>query len=190
MSKTTGKKPVDKLDKVADIIDGLGGRWNYEKAYQLLDFLTVKVDEDPVTSGMDAMKAKLAKIVNYHNLVARLFRRALRNEAVARKMTRIKEEMLKSERNELLSTDQDVQTGKSREDRQSMADLKLKQKLEELRNARNMLTDAETFAKCVKISADNLVEAREAISRQFSIITQEISLGLVTGDTFVLDGPS
>jgi hypothetical protein len=179
--------PKNKLDKVADIIDGLGEKWDYPKAYALLDKLNVKIDEDPVSSGMDSMKSKLARVVNYHSLVARMFRRALRNEAVARKRVRVKEEMLKAAKNELLATDEDVQSGRSREDRDSMANLKLKTTIQELQEARNMLTDAETFAKCVKIAADNLVEAREAISRQFSMITQEISLGLVTGDSFSPD---
>ena len=180
-------KTKNKLDKVADIIDKLGDKWDYKKAYVLLDSLNVKVDEDPITSGLDMMKAKLARIVNYHCLVARMFRRALRNEAVTKKRVRVKEEQLKAEKNELLSTDQDVQSGRSREDRESMANLKLKLGIKELQEARGMLTDAETFTKCVKITADNLVEAREAISRQFSIITQEISLGMITGDTFAMD---
>jgi len=174
----------DKLDKVSEIIDAFGERWDYDKAYALLDKLTVKVDEDPIASGMGAMKAKLAKVVNYHALVAKLYRRALRNEAVARKRVRVKEEMLKGERNELLATDEDVQAGRSREDRESMANLKLKNIIEELRASRNMLTDAETFTKCVKIAADNLMEASAAVSRQFSMIRQEIELGLITGDTF------
>lgn len=182
-----GKDSLDKLDKVSAIIDAFGDKWDYGKAYSLLDRLTVRVDEDPIASGMDAMKAKLAKTVNYHSLVAKMFRRALRNEAVSRKKVRIGEEMLKAERSELLATDEDVQSGKSREDRDGMATLKLKATITELSQAKAMLTDAETFTKCVKITADNLVEVREAISRQFSMITQEISLGLVTGETFSPD---
>lgn len=182
-------KAKGKLDKVADIIDGLGDKWDYKKAYVLLDSLSVRVDEDPIASGLDTMKAKLARVVNYHSLVARMFRRALRNEAVAKKRVRIKEEQLKGEKNELLATDQDVQSGRSREDRESMANLKLKLNIKDLQEARGMLTDAETFTKCVKITADNLAEAREAISRQFSMITQEISLGMVTGDSFAMDDP-
>ena len=123
----------------------------------------MRVDEEPIASGMDAMKAKMARVVNYHALVARIFRRALRNEGVARKRARIKEEMLKAGRNEMLATDEDVQSGRSREDRESLANVKLKVAINELRSAKDSLTDAETFTKCVKIAADNLVEAREAI---------------------------
>ena len=180
-------KAKDKLDKISEIIDAFGEKWDYGKAYILLDKLSVRVDEDPLTTGLDAMKAKLARAVNYHGLIAKIYRRALRNEAVARKRVRVKEEMLKADRNELLSTDEDVMGGRSREDRESMANLKLKGTIEELREARNMLTDAETFTKCVKVAADNLVEANGAISRQFSMISQEVALGLVTGDTFSPD---
>lgn len=180
-------KADEKLDKVSAIIDAFGEKWDYGRAYAILDKLTVRVDEEPIASGMDAMKAKMARVVNYHALVARMFRRALRNEGIARKRARIKEEMLKGDRNEMLATDEDVQSGRSREDRESLANVKLKVAINELRSAKDSLTDAETFTKCVKIAADNLVEAREAISRQFSMITQEINLGLVTGESFSPD---
>jgi hypothetical protein len=178
---------ADKLDKVSAIIDAFGEKWDYGRAYAILDKLTVRVDEDPIASGIDAMRAKMARVVNYHALVAKMFRRALRNEGVARKRARIKEEMLKAGRNEMLATDEDVQSGRSREDRESLANVKLKVAINELRSAKDSLTDAETFTKCVKIAADNLVEAREAISRQFSMITQEINLGLITGESFSPD---
>jgi hypothetical protein len=180
-------KANDKLDRVAAIIEAFGEKWDYGRAYALLDKLSVRVDEDPIASGIGAMRAKLARVVNYHALVAKMFRRALRNEGIARKRARIKEEMLKGDRNEMLATDEDVQSGRSREDRESLANVKLKTAIDELRSAKDTLTDAETFTKCVKISADNLVETREAVSRQFSMITQEINLGLVTGDSFAAD---
>ena len=44
-------------------------------------------------------------------------RRALRNEAVTKKRGSVKEEQLKGEKNELLATDVDVQSWRSREDR-------------------------------------------------------------------------
>lgn len=178
---------TDNLDKVAKIIDRLGEQWDYPLAYQLLDKLHVKLSEDPVADGFHFMNAKLGRVVNYHALLSRLFRRALRNEAIAKKRVRIKEATLRREKDELISTDEEVQMGRSREDRDSIANLKLKEHHDELQQAKALLTDAECFRNCVKVTADNLQESREVVSRQFSIIQQEISLDLIGGGDFVRD---
>lgn len=181
------KSKLDKLDRIEEFIAEFGKKPSgeaYDLGYKILDTLKVKIDEDPVEVGFDTMKQKLARAVNMHGLAVRLLRRAMRRQVESKRMLRVKEEVYKQMFAERLGDDDYTAGGRSREDRTAMVDTSLKEEIGLIRRAKDTADYAHSFVSCCKMTADHLLEAKETISRQFSIIQQEVNLQLLSRGNF------
>ena len=176
-----------KLDKIEEFIAAFGEKPSaeaYDLGYRILDTLKVKIDEDPVEVGFDIMKQKLARAANMHGLAVRLLRRAIRRQVESKRLLRVKEESYKQQFAERLGDDDYTSGGRSREDRTAMVDTSLKEEIGLIRRAKDTVEYANAFVSCCKMTADHLLEAKETISRQFSIIQQEVNLQLLSRGSF------
>lgn len=178
---------MSKLDKIEEFIGEFGKRPSaeaYDLGYKILDTLKIKIDEDPIEVGFDTMKQKLARAANMHGLTVRLLRRAIRRQVEAKRMLRVKEESYKQLFAERLGDDDFTAGGRSREDRTAMVDTSLKEEIKLIRRSKDTVQYADAFVACCKMTADHLLEAKETISRQFSIIQQEVNLQLLSRGSF------
>lgn len=144
---------------------------------QLEELSTVVLAEDPGEAGLRDINARLADVTNKTSKAGIISNRIL----VALSGKRIELEDLRSaldiKMQRLMSDNDYVTAGKSRQERESRASSKLTEDSEAINSLKRIVARLETLLICSENCLKTLKIAKECVSRQWSVISKQIELG-------------
>jgi len=133
-----------------------GCRMNYENFYRELKDCTIELEECPTP---DQINVQIARVQALKDRVASMLIDAIRNVRLLEKIYELKYDELIIGREE-----------KSKEQREAAVHQKIRKQLDEFK-------EAEDYLEVVRQVYDNLISANENISRQVTVLQEQLKLG-------------
>lgn len=152
----------------------------FENAYKLLNILNnIRIPQDPVEAGLSEMHHLFSKITMHKDLVIRINNAVVQVNTEQECNKKIKNAEYKQIFDELLATDEEIKKLSSQDKRSSQIDYKVKDLVVDISKVESDALKSKSLMNCIKIVMDELEQKREVLSRQFTIVQEEIKLNLI-----------
>jgi hypothetical protein len=152
----------------------------FENAYKLLNILNdIKIPSDPIESGLEEIHNLFSKISFHKDLVIKMNNAVVQVNTNHESSKKNKNAEYKQIFDELLSTDDEIKKLSSQDRRTSQIDFRVKEIVNEISKIEVNALKSKSLLNCIRIVMDELEQKREVLSRQFTIIQEEIKLNLV-----------
>src|SRR5579863_3194874 len=149
----------------------------YNKHYEVLKTLSLDLDVDPITKGLDSLTKKLSEVQELRNRVSKAMLIAIQNKTEAEIEYKRVDNILETRKTTLVLQDDFVRGQKSQEMRDLAAQSKMPELVLEQHQKEVDLVRADAYLKFVQQISDNLEAANTNLSRQISVIQMSVSLG-------------
>lgn len=155
------------------------------KTLNLIEKLsTIKLRSDPVEYGLSDINEKLAEVTNKKSNATILSNKITYKIGSLRREMRTLKSIYEIEFNKILSTDIDVLEAKFKDQKMSIAKSKLVNNLEKINDLHNTISKWEDLDVCIQNCLSTLKVAKETLSRQLSVIKQQIEIGEISLSDF------
>jgi len=159
---------------------------DYVKSYRFLDMISnIFIPEEYLELGLEGIEDLVADISNRKTILSKLYRASIRKISSKKIGFKSKKAELKIRTEDLMVNDPDVKEQKSSDKRQAAASDKLKNLQEEISSMESESLESQAFFDCVSHTYNDLSDKKETVSRQFSIIQEEINLQLLSAEDLV-----
>lgn len=148
-----------------------------DDGYQRIQTCAVELDPNPLDFGPGRLIDKIYQIRKFQNTVELMYVQATQDYGRVQQDRLRLEGLYNIERDNLLTTDLTVRSGRSQSDRQAMVNMKLRPLLETIERCKQNEFKLKTFLTVVDSKRSSLNSTNSQINAQMKLLSQEISLG-------------
>lgn len=145
--------------------------------YDRIRECAVELDPNPLDFGPGRLIDKIHQIRKFQNMVEAMYVQATQDYGRVQQDRLRLEGLYNIERDNLLTTDLTVRSGRSQSDRQAMVNMKLRPLLETIERCKQNEFKLKTFLTVVDSKRSSLNSTNGQIKAQMKLLSQEISLG-------------
>lgn len=162
------KVPVVNLDRIRN-------------TYDELKKMEVRLDANPIDFGPQRFNNRIAKVRSMLNRVEQIFLQTSEDLHLFKRIINAKRTLYEFAKRELMTRDTGVRVGRSQGEREALADVKLREDLEELAELQEAATDLETLMISIKSKRTDLKDIQGRMRDQMKMIEHDISMGAKWG---------
>src|SRR3990167_2471936 len=156
-----------------------------EQIFQLIELLShIELREDPAEYGLSDLNQKLADASNKRSKASILANKIIKKTGDKNRQLCTIKSLYQIKLNRLLSTDKYVSAGESKDERFARAKTPLKNEEDLTRKLELEVSEWNDLNKCIDNCLSTLKTAKEILSRQLSVIMQQITLGEIDASSF------
>lgn len=142
-----------------------------------LSKMEMGLDENPLSFGPRRLNAKISQARGMLTECEGIFLQVSHQFQMCRSAHRSADVSLDLEKKNLFANDPEVRAGRNYNDRDAMASMKLRDKVEELSNLQAGLQDLETLVVVIRAKRSDLKDIQGRIRDQIKLCQEEIALG-------------
>lgn len=155
------------------------------KIVQQIQVLSIiKLDSDPVSAGLSSINEKIAEIANKRSKITRITNNVISLKQKKELALDTAKSLYKVRLDSLIVNDDEVKSGKSKEERNTIAKSKLLENQQIIDKLKNDVNKINSIFECCKNCSKTLDVAKESISRQLSVINKQIEIGEIDARSF------
>lgn len=156
-----------------------------QKLFDLIDNLgKIKLREDPVEYGLTDLNIKIAKVDNNKSIASRIANKVIKILGDKKRKLEILKDIYDIKYNKLLASNEKVAEGESKDERIAIAKGMLIKERKKILKLQAIISEKEDMLKCVNNCLKSLKASKEALSRQLSVVKDQIYLGEVDSSKF------
>jgi hypothetical protein len=150
--------------------------------YAELKRMQVKLDPNPIEYGPKRFNNRIAAVRAMLNRVDQVFLQVSEDLHLFKRIINAKRTLYEFEKRELMVNDTRVRVGRSQAEREALADVQMRDTLEDLAELERAAHDLETLMISIKSKRTDLKDAQGRMRDQMKMIEHDISMGARWGD--------
>lgn len=153
-----------------------------QETYSELKGMQVKLDPNPIEYGPKRFNNRIAHVRSMLNRVDQIFLQVSEDLHLFKRIINAKRTLYEFAKRELMVNDTRVRVGRSQGEREALADVQLRDMLEELAELERAAHDLETLMISIKSKRTDLKDAQGRMRDQMKMIEHDISMGARWGN--------
>jgi hypothetical protein len=152
------------------------------QTYAELKRMEVKLDPNPIEYGPQRFNNRIAQVRSMLNRVDQIFLQVSEDLHIFKRIINAKRTLYEFEKRELMVNDPRCRVGRSQGEREALADVQLRETLEELADLEGAAHDLETLMISIKSKRTDLKDAQSRMRDQMKMIEHDIGMGARWGN--------